>query len=65
MMSPLFWTISKLCTTNHLSLENRKPLGIISEIGDLEFGEDEIKRVRKTKYLGLAIDESQSWTQRY
>ena len=32
-----------------------RQLGKISEIGDLKVGEDEIKRVRKTKYLGLTI----------
>ena len=30
---------------------------MFSEIGDLKVGEDEIKGVRKTKYLGLTIDE--------
>ena len=34
-------------------------------IGDLKVGEDEIKRVRKTKYLGLTIDETLSWNQQY
>ena len=44
---------------------NSKQLGKISEIGDLKVGEDEIKRVRKTKYLGLTIDENLSWNQQY
>ena len=46
-------------------LGNSKQLGKISEIGDLKVGEDEIKRVRKTKYLGLTIDETLSWNQQY
>ena len=44
---------------------NNKQLGNISEIGDLKFGKNEIKRVKKTKYLGLTIDESLSWNQQY
>ena len=46
-------------------LGNSKQLGKISEIGDLKDGEDEIKRIRKTKYLGLTIDETLSWNQQY
>ena len=46
-------------------LRNSKQLGKISEIGDLKVGEGEIKRVRKTKYLGLTIDETLSWNQQY
>ena len=46
-------------------LGNSKQLRKISEIGDLKVGEDEIKRVRKTKYLGLTIDETLSWNQQY
>ena len=46
-------------------LGSNKQLGKISEIGDLKVGEDEIKRVRKTKYLGLIIDETMSWNQQY
>ena len=46
-------------------LGNSKQLGKISKIGDLKVGEDEIKRVRKTKYLGLTIDETLSWNQQY
>ena len=46
-------------------LGNNKQLGKISEIGDLKVGEDDIKRVRKTKYLGLTIDETLSWNQQY
>ena len=46
-------------------LGNSKQLGKISEIGDLKVGEDEIKRVRKTKYSGLTIDETLSWNQQY
>ena len=44
---------------------NDKQLSKISDIGNLEMGNDEIKRVRKTKYLGLTIDESLSWSQQY
>ena len=36
--------------SEHLFLGNSKQLGKISEIGDLKVGEDEIKRVKKTKY---------------
>ena len=46
-------------------LGNGKQLGKISEIGDLKVGEDEIKRVKKTKYLGITIDETLSWNQQY
>ena len=46
-------------------LSSNKQLGKISEIGDLKVGEDEIKRVRKTKYLALTIDETLSWNQQY
>ena len=46
-------------------LGNRKQLGKISEIDDLKVDEDEMKRVKKTKYLGLTIDESLSWNQQY
>ena len=41
-------------------LGSNKQLGKISEVGDLKVGEDEIKRVRKTKYLGLTIAETLS-----
>ena len=37
----------------------------ISDTGNLETDKDEIKRVSKTKYLGLTIDESLSWSQQY
>ena len=46
-------------------LGNSKQLGKISEIGDHNVGEDEIKRARKTKYLGLTIDETLSWNHQY
>ena len=46
-------------------LGNSKQLCKISEIGDLKVGEDEIKRVRNTKYFGLTIDETLSWNQQY
>ena len=46
-------------------LGNSTQLGKISEVGDLKVGEDEIKRVRKTKYLGLTIDETLSWNEQY
>ena len=43
----------------------RLQLGKISEISNLKVGEDEIKRVKKTKYLGLTTDETMSWNQQY
>ena len=49
----------------YIFLGNSKQLGKISEIGDLKVGEDEIKRVRKTKYLRLTSDGSLSWHQQY
>ena len=49
----------------YLFIGNDKQLSKISDIGNLEMGNDEIKRVRKTKYLGLTIDESLSWSQQY
>ena len=49
----------------YILLGSSKQVGKISEIGDLKVGEDEIKRVRKTKYLGLTIDETLSWSQQY
>ena len=49
----------------YMLLGSNKQLGNISEIGDLKVGEEQIKRVRKTKYLGLTIDETMSWNQQY
>ena len=46
-------------------LGNSKQLGKIFEISDLKIREDEIKRVRKTKYSGLTIDETLSWNKQY
>ena len=46
-------------------LDNDKQLGKISEIGNIKINKDEIKRVRKTKYLGLNIGEILSWNQQY
>ena len=48
-----------------MMLGNNKQLGNITEIGDLKVGKDEIKRVKKMKYLGLTIDESLSWNQQH
>ena len=45
----------------YMLIAHDKHLCKISEIGNLEIDKDEIKRVIKTKYLGLAIDESLSW----
>ena len=42
-----------------------KQLSKISDIGDLEIDKDEIKRASRTKYIGLIIDESLSWSQQY
>ena len=44
-------------------LGNDKQLSIISEIGNIRIDKDEIKRVNKTKYLVLTIEESLSWNQ--
>ena len=44
---------------------NDKQLRKISDIGNLEMDKDEIKRVRKTKYLGPTIDGSLSLNQQY
>ena len=44
----------------YMFLGNSKKLRKISEIGDLKVDEDEIKQVKKTRYLGLTIDESLS-----
>ena len=49
----------------YMFLGNSKQLGKISEIDDLKVDEDEIKRVKKTKCLGLTIDESLSLKQQY
>ena len=46
-------------------LGNSKQLCKISEIGNLKVGRDEIKRDRKTMYLGLTVDESLSWNQQH
>ena len=46
-------------------LGNSKKLRKISEIDDLKVDEDEIKRVKKTRYLELTIYESLSWKQQY
>ena len=45
----------------YMFLGNSKQLGKFSEKVDFKVGEDEIKRVKKIKYLGLTIDESLSW----
>ena len=44
---------------------NDKQISKISEIGNLEVDEDEIRKVSKTKCLGLTIDKSISWSQQY
>ena len=49
----------------YMFIGKEKQLSKISDIGNLEMGNDELKRVRKTKYLGLTIDESLSWSQQY
>ena len=51
----------KVTKCENMFLRSSKQLGKITEIDDLKVGEDEIKRVRKMKYLGLTIDESLSW----
>ena len=49
----------------YMFIGNDKQLSKIFEIGNIEIDIDEIKRVNKTKYLGLAIDENLSWNQQY
>ena len=49
----------------YMFIGNDKQLRKISDIGNLEMDKDEIKRVRKTKYLGPTIDESLSLNQQY
>ena len=49
----------------YMFIGNDKELSKISDIGNLEIDKDEIKRVRKTKYLRLTLDESLSWSQQY
>ena len=49
----------------YMFIGNDKQLSKISDIGNLEIDKEEIKRVRKTKYVGLTIDESLSWSQQY
>ena len=46
-------------------LGNDKQLSKIAEIGNIKIDKDEIKRVNKTKHLGLTIEESLSWNQQY
>ena len=49
----------------YMFLGNDKQLSKISEIGNIRIDKDKIKSVNKTKYLGLTIEESLSWNQRY
>ena len=49
----------------YMFIGNDKQLSKISDIGNLEIDKEEIKRVRNTKYVGLTIDESLSWSQQY
>ena len=49
----------------YMFIGNDKQLSNISDIGNLEIDKDEIKRVSKTKYLLLPLDESLSWSQQY
>ena len=55
----------KVAKCECMFIDNDKQLSKISDIGNLEIGKDKIKRARKTKYLGLTIDESLSWRQQY
>ena len=55
----------KVAKCEYMFISNDKQLSKISDIGNLEIDKDEIKRVSKTKYLGLTIDESLSWSQQY
>ena len=60
---------NKLCLNvakfEYMFIGNDKQLSNISDIGNLEMDKDDIKRVSKTKYLGLTIDESLSGSQQY
>ena len=47
----------------YMLISNDKQLSNISEIGNLEFDKDKIKRVSKRKDLCLTIDKSLSWSQ--
>ena len=49
----------------YMFIGNDKQLCKISYIDNLEIDKEEIKRVSKTKYLGLTIDESPSWSRQY
>ena len=49
----------------YMFLGNDKQLSKISEIANIKINKDEIKRVNKTEYLGLTIEESLSWNQQY
>ena len=49
----------------YMFLGNDKQLSKISEIGNIKIDKDENKRVNKTKYTGLTIEESLSWNQQY
>ena len=49
----------------YMFLGNDKQLSKISEIGNIKIDKDEIKRVNKTTYLGLTIEESLSLNQQY
>ena len=44
----------------YMFISNGKQLSKISDIGNLETDKEEVKRVSKTQYLGLKIDESLS-----
>ena len=49
----------------YMIIGNDKQLSKIFDIGNLEIDKDKIKRVSKTKYFGLTIDKSLSWSQQY
>ena len=70
MTSALDWLRRNKLSLNVTKCEymlsgSKKQLGKISEIGDLKVREGEVKRIRKTKYLGLTINETLSWNQQY
>ena len=48
---------------SRVNSSRKKHLSIVPTIGNIKIDKDEIKRVNKTKYLGLTIEESLSWNQ--
>ena len=55
--------IKLVAKCEYMFLGKEKQLCKISEIGKIKIDKDETKRVNKTKYLGLTVEESLSWNQ--